>query len=434
MGRDALGCPRRRTVLRALAGGSLLPLAGCTVLGTGYTTETAMLSPTDGEFSDQFGWSVALAENDDTALIGNPSDDRFTEEDMGAAYVFEWANSGWTQQAKLVPADGDENDAFGSAVALAGDIALISADTDEDPSGSKAGAAYVFERTSDGWAEAAKLAPNNGDRHDIFGRSVALAEDGGTALIGAPNDESPTGEDAVMAYVFKRASDGWTVVDSLFAADGDATNIYGVSVALAGGTALVGTPFDDSSNGENVGAAYMFERTNSGRWTESAMIAPADSDSADRFGGAVALSEKGDTALIGAQADDDPNGKNAGAAYVFERVGSEWTEAVKLTPANGDTEDFFGASVALADDGTMALIGAYHDDDPTGESPGAGAAYLFEQTTTGWTETATLASANGDALDRFGSSVALRGDTTLIGSPNAHPNGKRGGAAYVFDL
>jgi hypothetical protein len=77
-------------------------------LDAGYTTETAILAPADGGFGDLFGSSVALAEHGDTALIGNPADERFNEEDVGSAYVFERANSGWTQQTKLVPADGDE--------------------------------------------------------------------------------------------------------------------------------------------------------------------------------------------------------------------------------------------------------------------------------------------------------------------------------------
>lgn len=117
-----------------------------------------------------------------------------------ATYVFKRANGTWSQQAKLVPEDGDAGDLFGSDVALAGDTALVCAWWDTDPNGTRAGAAYLFERANGTWRQRTKLTPEDGDAGDDFGVAVALADD--TLLVGADGDEQPNGEEAGSAYVF----------------------------------------------------------------------------------------------------------------------------------------------------------------------------------------------------------------------------------------
>lgn len=156
------------------------------------------LAAEDGDADDGFGWTIAL--DGDTALIGASGDDDPNGKGAGAAYVFERSNGRWEQQAKFAAGDGDAEDGFGVSVALASETALVGAPFDEDPNGTKAGSAYVFERSTGGWEQQAKLAAEDGDSEDGFGTSVALT--GRTGLVGAPGDDDPNGKYAGAAYVF----------------------------------------------------------------------------------------------------------------------------------------------------------------------------------------------------------------------------------------
>ena len=168
-----------------------------------------------------------------------------------------------------------------------------------------------------GWSQQVKLTPDDGDPIDSFGSSVTL--DGARALVGAYGDEDPNGDDAGSAYVFERTNGSWTQQAKLIPDDGDADDLFGDAVALDGGTALVGAPWDEDPNGDSAGSAYVFERSN-GSWAQQAKLAPDDGDAEDNFGSSVTLD--GDGALVGANGDEDPNGANAGSAYVFEEGGT----------------------------------------------------------------------------------------------------------------
>lgn len=150
-------------------------------------------------------------------------------------------------------------------------------------------------------------------------------------------------------------------------------------------------------------------------FTQQAKLTAADGAANDSFGTSVALS--GDTALIGAPG----NAGSRGAAYVFVRTGSTWTWEGKLTANDGVAGDLFGWSVALS--GDAALVGAYQDDG------GKGSAYVFVRSGTAWSQQAKLMASDGVALDRFGVSVSLSGDTALVG---ANQDDSSRGSAYVF--
>lgn len=379
---------------------------------------------TDGDGRDNFGSSVAL--DGDTAVIGAWLDEDPNGDGAGSAYVFERGDDGWSQQAKLAAGDGDSGDRFGVSVALSGDTALIGAYQDEDPNGSDAGAAYVFTRNGTDWSQQAKLAPDDGDFGDLFGLRVAI--DGDTALIGAPDDEDPNGEDAGSAYVFERGNDGWSQRAKLAPSDGVQNTTFGVGMALDGTTALIGNNRDIEPNGLYGGSAYIFENGQDG-WSEQAKLAAEDGDQQDRFGEAVAID--GGTAVIGAGFDEDPNGSQAGSAYVFTDGTDGWSQQTKLTPEDGDSGDMFGRAVAV--DGDTAVIGARWDEDPNGYR--AGSAYVFTRGDDGWSQEAKLAAADGRDGDWFGEAVALSGTTTLIGANGVEgPNGDASGAAYAFQI
>jgi hypothetical protein len=190
-----------------------------------------------------------------------------------------------------------------------------------------------------------------GAANDLFGRTVAIAGAGDTVLVGARFDDVGANTNQGSAYVFVRSGSTWTQQAKLTAADGVATDLFGNSVALSGDTALVGAYYDDVGAIGGEGSAYVFVRSGS-TWTQQAQLTAADSANSDQFGISVALS--GDTALVGAWLNDVVT-TDQGAAYVFVRSGSTWTQQARLTVADGAPFDQFGFSVALGGSGDTAL-------------------------------------------------------------------------------
>ncbi|NEX16856.1 MAG: hypothetical protein C1943_09565 [Halochromatium sp.] len=373
---------------------------------------------TDGSWGDHFGFSVAI--DGDTALIGAYKND-VDGVSFGAAYVFTRSNGLWSEQAKLRSRDGNTS-TFGISVALDGDTALVGA-PDYYYDGITTGAVFVFTRSGGVWSEQTKLIrPAAASiNEDGFGRSVAL--DGDTALIGAA-DHGFNGEFSGAAYVFTRSGEVWTQQAKLLASDGAPGDWFGRSVALHGDTALIGAPYSNELNG----AAYVFSRLVDD-WSQHAKLLASDGAVGDEFGISVALD--GDTALIGALYDDD-NGGESGAAYVIARrrdFFDLWVEQAKLLPRDGAGGDEFGIAVAL--DGDTALIGAANE---VSRGQNSGAAYVFTHSNGLWSEQSKLLASDGAEADHFGWSVALDGDTALIGAPDNDDYGSFTGSSYFISL
>lgn len=334
------------------------------------------------------------------------------------------ADAQWTA-SKLSALDGSAGDRFGHSVSLSGERALVGAWNDGD-SGTQSGAAYLFAQdTSGSWSQAAKLVASDAEALDVFGFSVSL--DGNRALVGAQGDDDK-GDLSGSAYLFEQDATGaWLQVAKLTASDGAAFDRFGYSVALSGDRALIGA-FRDDDYAFDSGAAYLFERDQSGGWAEIAKLAPSDGTASAFFGRAVALD--GNRALIGARSDL-VGGVPSGSAYVFDEVApGDWQQAAKLTPSDGAAADFFGEVVALQ--GTRAVVGAQADDDDGDRS---GSVYLFEATGAGaWLESVKLIASDGLAGDEFGRSVALDGDRLVVGAFSADANGLDAGAVYLFEL
>ncbi|HTW06389.1 MAG TPA: hypothetical protein VME46_02700 [Acidimicrobiales bacterium] len=385
---------------------------------------------------DLFGLSVAISADGTTALVG--ADDGFAN-GAGAAYIFRAANGGpWTSSsapsAMLTSTGGGAGDHFGYPVALSADgtTALVGA----SGVGSLTGAAYVFHVPSEGsWASTssptATLTNSAGTAGDLFGLSVAISANGTTALVGAPG-----GASSEAAYVFQVPSEGsWASTSSptatLANSAGAPAGSFGGAVALSqdGTTALVGAP-------GVVGSAYVFHVPSDGSWASTssptATLTNSAGAPAGSFGGAVALSQDGTTALVGA-----PGVGTKGAAYLFHVssarswAGSRSPTAV-LTSSGAAADNDFGYSVAISADGATALIG---DAEDSGSSRGA--AYVFAvPNEASWASstspTATLTNASGDAGHHFGISGTLSADgaIALVGTVG----GRLGmGAASVFD-
>lgn len=357
-----------------------------------------------------FGNDVAI--DGDTALIGAPYDDGLN----GSVYVYTRTDANWTQQQILVPSDPGVDDCFGVYVALQGDTAIIGAS--DEASMDSAGAAYVFTRTEGTWTEQQKIIPINGDPLDWF---CTVDLDGDTAIIGALGDDD-MGVDAGALYVFTRTDTTWTQQAKLFAADAMAGGKFGRAVSLDGDTALTST--FTWWNDTVPGAAYVFTRTGT-TWTQQAKLIGSDTAVGDSFGLAIALD--GDTALVGAPNDGD-QGAYSGSAYVFTRTDTIWTQEAKLLHLFGTSADWLGCSISL--EGDTALIGAANEEE--GSVDARGAAYVFTRIGTTWTEKQRIISSDGEFSDNFGWPVRLDGDTAFIGTFIYAPIGFNSGSVYVF--
>jgi len=324
----------------------------------------------------------------------------------------------WIEEQKLLASDGAAGDNFGGIVSVDSDTALIGAWYDDD-NGADSGSAYVLTRTGTTWTQQAKLLASDGAAGDWFGYSVALSGD--TALVGAvANDDN--GNDSGSAYVFTRSGTTWTQQAKLLASDAAAGDQFGFMVAISGDTALVGANWDDD-NGDKSGSVYVFTRTGT-TWTQQQKLLASDGQAGDRF--SLCFLD-GDTALIGAFYDDD-NGVDSGSAYIFTRSGTTFTQQAKLLPSDGAAGDNFGFSAFL--DGDTAIIGAYMDDDMGSNS---GSAYVFTRTGTTWTQQAKLLASDGAAGDNFGGyGLGFSGDTALIGALGDDDMGSNSGSVYVF--
>jgi hypothetical protein len=386
-------------------------------------TQVALVAD-DGADGDLFGYSVAV--NGTTMVIGAPVADvavgPASVVAAGAAYVFTRTGTTWTQQAKLVAADARAGANLGWSVALAGDTIVLGAPNDRPPNGAfRGGSAYVFTRTGTTWAQQAKLTAPDAAIDDNFGHAVSVAAD--TALVGSYRDDT-TAVDTGSAYVFTRSGTLWNQEAKLVPADAAASDTAGFSVALAGDLALVGAVQADAP-GADSGAAYAWARTGT-TWVEEAKLVATDGVAGDAFGFSVGLN--GTSAIVGAP-NVDGTGANSGAAYVFTRSGTSWSQQTKLTAGDGTGGAVFGRSVAV--NLNRAVVGAPLDDEMGVD---AGAAYLFTRSGTTWSQLAKLTAATPSAAAVFGFDVTLNSVTAAATAPNDDQLSPDAGATYVFTL
>lgn len=364
------------------------------------------LLASDGAASDFFGGNVAVS--GDLAIVGASGDDD-NGANSGSTYVYVRVGAAWNEETKLVASDGVAGDNFGRAVAIDGDTVVIGA----------AASAYIFVRSGTTWTQQAKLvALDGGFWGSGFGQSVSISGD--TVLVGNWVDNVQTGS----AYVFVRTGTTWTQQAKLIASDSTINALFGWTVSVSGETAVCSSDRDDDM-GEKAGAVYVFVR-NGTIWTQQAKLTAADGANLDFFGAYVSLS--GETLLASSQNDDD-NGTDSGSAYVFVRNGTTWTQQAKLTASDGALGDSLGWSLALSAD--TALIGANLDDD---KGMNSGSAYVFVRSGATWSEEAKLTAPDGVEMGFFGRSVGVSGDVLISGASGHSDNGAFSGSAYVFDL
>ncbi len=267
--------------------------------------------------------------------------------------------------------------------------------------------------------EDVNLIASDGAAGDLFGSDSDISRN--TVIVGARYDDD-NGINSGSVYIYKRDGQAWNEQTKLIASDGVSGDRFGDFVALDRDTALIGSPGDPYEL-NSAGAAYVFHYAR-GTWTEQAKLVASDGELGDEFG-QVAID--GNTAVISAQSDDD-NGFDSGSVYVFKRSRGTWTEQAKLLASDGAPGDQFGR---IAIDDKTIVVGATNVD--YGEvGLDAGSAYIFALQGDTWTEQAKLTASDAAAGDSFGSTVAINGDTVVIGAIGDDQNGNNSGAAYVF--
>eukprot|EP00931_Biecheleriopsis_adriatica_P044629 TRINITY_DN2554_c0_g1_i9.p1 TRINITY_DN2554_c0_g1~~TRINITY_DN2554_c0_g1_i9.p1 ORF type:complete len:691 (-),score=134.29 TRINITY_DN2554_c0_g1_i9:252-2264(-) len=313
-------------------------------------------------------------------------------------------------------------DDFGSSVSVSGDFAIVGAKGD-DSFGEDAGVAYIFERRGGDWSLEEVLKADDITAGDHFGASVEIS--GELAIVGAYGKlDGALAKGA--AYVFSKASGSWVQEAKLVGADTNAGDRFGIAVSITEeGYAVVGSEWHSKNlsvgSVQNHGAAYIYAKEGAS-WVQQAKLLADDLAQGDRFGSAVGID--GAIVVVGASEADDE-----GAAYVFERNGSAWGQQAKLQGDMNSTGDLFGSSLSVS--GRTVLVGAYWDDEL---AVNAGAAYIFTRnSTTGkWDEGVKLMAVDGSNEERFGSDVAVHGNTMVIGAYWDNENGLYSGSAYVY--
>jgi len=446
----------------------------------------------------------------------------------GAVYVYMRQGESWMQQAYVKASNPGINDHFGSSVALSRDGNTMAVAAHWEASGAtgingnqnddsvpQAGAVYVFTRTGTNWTQQAYLKASNtgnaaqGDG-DQFGFSLALSGDGNTIAVGAITEDSGArqingnqtddmAQSAGAVYVFSRTGTMWAQQAYVKSANQDGGDLLGFSVALSfDGNTLAAAAFNESGSGRGInlpddnksqgsGALYVFARQN-GAWSQEAYIKASRGETSDGFGFATSISADGNTIAVGSGdeacltpgidppgcADDAPPGRGAniwvGAAYVFVKNGTTWSEQSFIKAPNARPYNSFGVRLALSGDGNALAVTSYLEDqaghgvrppqiqqflvqeifnpwrEHKNEAEESGAAYLFTRSGNKWTAGAYIKADNTDAGDEFGSAVAISGDghTVVFGAHQEDSaargvNGNQGdnsasdsGAAYVF--
>lgn len=357
------------------------------------------------------GFGAAVALDTDTLMVGAPDERDGETFGAGAAYVFVRSAGAWTEEERLTGSAPEAFARFGRAVATSGGAALAGAPERDNSSGS----VFVFRQTGATWAEETRLDPPGTASADAFGSAVAL--EGDVLVVGAPNDDIPGARGAGSAYVFVRAGVSWNLQQKIVASGAGDGDHFGAAVALSGDTIVVGAP----AAALRTGAAYVFVRTGGVWQPQQTLVAPSPFDD---FGSAVSLD--GDSLIVGAPGEDEGGVFGAGAAHVFVRVGASWSLERRLasaTPANNAQAGF-----AVALEGDTAIVGV-----PGDPATGIGKVLAFRRAAGIWAVEGTLSASEGIPFDGFGRSLALSGDTVIVGSPHAQDQGVfESGAAYAF--
>jgi len=463
-----------------------------------------------GTLTGHAGNASAISDDGNTIAVGAPHESSGAKGingnpggtsvySSGAVYVFTRKGNTVAQQAYIKASNPGEGANFGSTVALSrdGNTMAVAAyyessaatginGNENDRSIPEAGAVYIFTRSGNTWSQQAYIKASNtgqaavGDgfaEGDQFGYSIALSSDGNTLAVGAIGEDSAaTGVNGDQAdnmanqsgatYVFTRNGSAWTQQAYIKSAMTRPNVLFGYSMGLSANGDTLAVAEYDADRGK--GALYVLARSG-GTWSHQARIQAENAENGDSLGYSLAISDDGNTIAAGA-ADEDcmipginqagcdkdqPQDNSSGAAYVFVRSGSTWTQQAFIKASNPGKQDWFGIRIAISGDGDTVAVGATNEDSSAKGINGkqdddtaleAGAVYVFRRTGTAWAQQAYVKASNSGAGDEFGSSLALSSDgRTMLVAARGEDSGGKGvngnqadnsvrdaGAGYLF--
>ncbi len=418
------------------------------------------LKPSDTAPGDYFA-RVAFSADGNTLAVGAAGKDG----QSGSVYVFSRQGSSWSQTALIKAPDAASSDYFGSALALSADGSTLAVGAYLEDSlsvgingsrgsisenNSNRGAVYVFARSANAWTEQAYVKSSSTRSAEYFGKAVALSGNGNTLVVGAIGERTG-GMDAGAAYVFTRSAGSWSQQSFLKPATALPGAHFGAAVTINhdGSTLAVGAP--DEYNGSDVGGSVYVFALGAGTWSQLPALKASNTSALDAFGSAVALSGDGSHLAVGAREEKsaatgvngnqaDRSASSAGAAYVFTRSTSAWSQQAYLKASNTAANDAFGSALTFSADGTTLVVGATGESsaatgvggNQTDKTAGnAGAAYVFTSNNSAWSQQNYVKASKVSANDAFGSSVAVSGDgnTLAVGAPGESSNA---GAVFLY--
>ena len=419
---------------------------------SGSWVQQQYIKATNSEANDYFGWSIALSSDGNTLAVGAPGEssnataidgnqDDNSAPQSGAVYVYTRNDSVWTPQSYIKASNSEASDFFGWSLALSTDGNTLAVGAYGEDSNAKgingnqsnnnhllAGAAYIFNRTASTWTQQAYLKASNTDSAsanasfgaDYFGWALDISSDGNTVAVGAFGEDSgATGVNGAQnnndapnsgaVHTFIRSGSTWMPQAYIKASNTNISDKFGMAVKLSGnGTTLaISAPNEDSSainidgnqsdnSAAESGAVYLFSYDGS-NWQQQSYIKASNSDTADWFGMALAISEDGNTLVVGAPYEassgggttanaNDNSAPYSGALYLYTRSGTLWSHQLYAKAPNAQSNDSFARSLALSADASRIAVSApYESSSATGmggnqsdnSAARAGAVYLY---------------------------------------------------------
>ena len=390
-------------------------------------TQQAQIQASDADGYDDFGNAISITPDGSTVIVGAHRNDTGGTNN-GAAYIFTLSGTSWSQQAQIQASDAESMDHFGYGVDISedGNTAIVGS-WNEDTTASNAGSAYIFTRSGTSWSQQAKIQHSGASQYDNFGNSVSITNDGNMAIIGARgytdqvNSISPG-----CAFIFTRSGTSWSQQAQLLPSNPTSDDEFGWSVSISksdGNTAIVGSPKEDTGE-SNAGSAYIYTRSGTS-WSQQAQIQASDRQSNDNFGNATSISDDGNTAIIGSPYEDS-GAANTGAAYIFTRSGTTWSQQAKIQASDLPGGGQFGISVDILGDGDTVAVGAQNANN------GAGYAYIFTRSGSSWTQQIKIQASNAGPSDQFGCSIAISESSVVVGAYSEDTTADASGSAYIF--
>jgi hypothetical protein len=304
----------------------------------------------------EFGRTVAI--KGDTVFVGA----RFAPVNgvnAGAVYVFQKQGDLWQLEDKIVSPTPEEEDNFGRALAIQGNLLVVTARKNS----AEKGAVYVYSNKLGRWIHKETLVASDSADGDYFGQSVALQ--GSFMVIGARNTANSDGVHAGGFYLFHQSGNNWLEVTKVTPTSGKEDDQYGFAIAIHGDTIVVTARRADPAGSKNAGAAYIYSLKGNSV-SHITTLTPSDASSGDEFGQSVAFADN--VIAVGAWKDDI----RQGSVYLFRQKGGQWIEAGRITASDGRAGDEFGYSLAAI--GNRMVTGAHTADFI---STDGGAAYVL---------------------------------------------------------